>query len=147
MRITEKSQPWQVAYGSGSSHCAVCGNSSPQDVTTIRSLQDSRGDRTRNLLRVTNCTETCLVQEVSERETGTALWGNGVLFWALILDLPSNVILREWRTDRQNSSPSLRHKTSAAPGQFAHAGSCSHHHASEGLTHYFSLALFPHPAL
>lgn len=84
-----------TAHRSGSSHRAVCGNSSPQDVTTIRSLQDSRGDRTRNLLRVTNCTETCLVQEVSELETGTVLWGNGVIFWALILDLPSNVILRE----------------------------------------------------
>jgi len=67
---------------------------------------------------ITDCTETCLVQEVSELETSTVLWGNAVIPWALILDLPLIVIFGVQRTARQNSSPPYGAKL------LQHLGSC-----------------------
>lgn len=59
-RVTAKARRGRVSTtdGSGSSQCAVCGNSSPQDVTSTQSLQDARGDWTSDLLGVTTCTGT-----------------------------------------------------------------------------------------
>lgn len=97
------SQPWQVADGAVKRFFTpcICGNSlsryNHQRFTRLKG-------RLTNLLRVTDCTETCLVQGVSELETSAVLWGNDVIFWALILDLPSNAILGDRKTSRQNSS-------------------------------------------
>lgn len=54
-RVTVKALRGRVSTtdGSGSSQRAVCGNSSPQDVTSTQSLQDARGDWTSDLLGVT----------------------------------------------------------------------------------------------
>lgn len=131
-----KSQPWQAAYGTRNRFFT------PRRLwkllatgcyATIRRLQDSRGDRPRNLLGVANCAETCLVHEVSALETGTVLWGNSVTFWALILDLPSNVIHERLENRQAQLQPSLRRKISAAPGQFARVGSCWHNIPARAL--------------
>lgn len=131
-----KSQPWQAAYGTRNRFFT------PRRLwkllatgcyATIRRLQDSRGDRPRNLLGVANCAETCLVHEVSALETGTVLWGNSVIFWALILDLPSNVIHERLENRQAQLQPSLRRKISAAPGQFARVGSCWHNIPARAL--------------
>lgn len=59
-RVTAKALRGRVSTtdGSGSSQRAVCGNSSPQDVTSTQSLQDARGGWTSDLLGVTKCTGT-----------------------------------------------------------------------------------------
>lgn len=100
-----KSQPRQVAYGAWKRFFTPCGlwellttgRYNYQKLTRLKGRLNKKSAQS-------YCAETCLVQEVSELETGRVLWGNAVILWALILDLPLIVILRDWRTARQISS-------------------------------------------
>lgn len=106
VRVSEAATPGrlQMEPWSRSSHCTSVETPHHRTLQPSEVYEAQVETAKETCFGVTDCTETCVVQGVSELETGAVVRGNAVIFWALILDLPLNAILGDRRTSRQNSS-------------------------------------------